>query len=116
MATKIRLKRFGKIRSPHYRIVVMDSRSKRDGQAIEEIGLYHPKNDPSLIRVNSECAQYRSGSQDLALLALASLKGKSGDLAVALPDGDYVNDLTAKSVTVKDGKLTVDQDPIVIIL
>ena len=46
MATKIRLKRLGKIRSPHYRIVVMDSRSKRDGQAIEEIGLYHPKNDP----------------------------------------------------------------------
>ena len=58
LATKIRLKRFGKIRSPHYRIVVMDSRSKRDGQAIEEIGLYHPKNDPSLIRVNSERAQY----------------------------------------------------------
>lgn len=58
MATKIRLKRLGKIRSPHYRIIVIDSRAKRDGQAIEEIGLYHPKNDPSVIRVNSERAQY----------------------------------------------------------
>lgn len=58
MATKIRLKRFGKTRSPHYRIIVIDSRAKRDGQAIEEIGLYHPKNDPSVIRVDSERAQY----------------------------------------------------------
>ena len=61
MAVKIRLKRLGKIRSPHYRIVVMDSRNKRDGRAIEEIGLYHPKNDPSVIRVNSERAQYWLG-------------------------------------------------------
>ena len=61
MAVKIRLKRLGKIRSPHYRIVVMDSRAKRDGRAIEEIGLYHPKNDPSVIRVNSERAQYWLG-------------------------------------------------------
>ena len=43
MAVKIRLKRFGKIRSPHYRIVVADSRTKRDGRAIEEIGKYHPQ-------------------------------------------------------------------------
>ena len=57
MATKIRLKRLGKIRSPHYRIVVMDSRTKRDGRAIEEIGIYHPKNEPSVIQVNSERAQ-----------------------------------------------------------
>jgi small subunit ribosomal protein S16 len=48
----------GKIRSPHYRIVVMDSRTKRDGRAIEEIGIYHPKNDPSVIQVKSERAQY----------------------------------------------------------
>ncbi|MEE9965184.1 MAG: 30S ribosomal protein S16 [Propionicimonas sp.] len=58
MAVKIRLKRLGKIRSPHFRIVVMDARAKRDGRAIEEIGLYHPKNDPSVIKVNSERAQY----------------------------------------------------------
>jgi small subunit ribosomal protein S16 len=58
VAVKIRLKRLGKIRSPHYRIVVADSRTKRDGRAIEEIGKYHPKNDPSVIEVNSERAQY----------------------------------------------------------
>ena len=58
MAVKIRLKRLGKIRSPHYRIVVADSRTKRDGRAIEEIGQYHPKNDPSVIEVDSERAQY----------------------------------------------------------
>ena len=52
MAVKIRLKRLGKIRSPHYRIVVADSRTKRDGRAIEEIGKYHPKNDPSVIEVD----------------------------------------------------------------
>jgi small subunit ribosomal protein S16 len=58
MAVKIRLKRFGKKRHPYYRIVVMDSRTKRDGRAIEEIGKYHPTEEPSLIEVNSERAQY----------------------------------------------------------
>ena len=58
MAVKIRLKRLGKIRSPHYRIVVMDSRTKRDGRAIEEIGKYHPTEEPSLIDISSERAQY----------------------------------------------------------
>ncbi|GAA5181997.1 hypothetical protein GCM10023322_17940 [Rugosimonospora acidiphila] len=48
----------GKIRNPQYRIVVADSRTKRDGRAIEYIGVYHPKEDPSLIEVNSERAQY----------------------------------------------------------
>ncbi|MQA05654.1 MAG: 30S ribosomal protein S16 [Streptosporangiales bacterium] len=61
MAVKIRLKRLGKIRNPQYRIVVADSRTKRDGRAIEEIGKYHPKEDPSLIEVNSERAQYWLG-------------------------------------------------------
>ena len=49
MATKIRLKRLGKIRAPYYRIVVADSRSRRDGKVIEEIGKYHPTEDPSII-------------------------------------------------------------------
>ena len=61
MAVKMRLKRLGKIRSPHYRIVVRDARAKRDGRAIEEIGIYHPKNDPSVIEVKSERAQYWLG-------------------------------------------------------
>ncbi|MBZ4016146.1 MULTISPECIES: 30S ribosomal protein S16 [Streptomyces] len=58
MAVKIKLKRLGKIRSPHYRIVVADSRTRRDGRAIEEIGLYHPVQNPSRIEVDSERVQY----------------------------------------------------------
>lgn len=58
MAVKIKLKRLGKKRNPQYRIVVADSRTRRDGRAIEEIGLYHPKEEPSLISVDSERVQY----------------------------------------------------------
>ena len=58
MAVKIRLKRLGKIREPYYRVVVADARTKRDGRAIEEIGKYHPKLEPSLIEINSERVQY----------------------------------------------------------
>ena len=58
MAVKIKLKRLGKIREPYYRIVVADARTKRDGRAIEEIGLYHPKAEPSRIEVNSERVQH----------------------------------------------------------
>ena len=58
MAVKIRLKRMGKIRAPYYRIVVADARAKRDGRSIEEIGKYHPTEEPSFIEVDSERAQY----------------------------------------------------------
>jgi small subunit ribosomal protein S16 len=58
VAVRIRLLRMGKIRNPQYRIVVADSRKKRDGRAIENIGLYHPKEDPSRIEVNSERVQH----------------------------------------------------------
>ena len=58
MAVKIRLLRMGKIRNPQYRIVVADSRTKRDGRAIEYVGIYQPKEDPSVIQVKSERVQY----------------------------------------------------------
>jgi small subunit ribosomal protein S16 len=61
VAVKIRLKRMGKIRQPYYRVVVVDSRKKRDGKVIEEIGKYHPKEEPSFIEVASERAQYWLG-------------------------------------------------------
>ena len=79
MAVKIRLKRLGKIRAPYYRIVVADARTKRDGRAIEEIGKYHPKNDPSFIEVNSERAQYwlTVGAQPTE--AVVALFKRSGD-------------------------------------
>ncbi|HLU44047.1 MAG TPA: 30S ribosomal protein S16 [Natronosporangium sp.] len=58
MAVRIRLLRMGKIRNPQYRIVVADSRTKRDGRTIENLGIYHPKEEPSRIEVNSERVQY----------------------------------------------------------
>ncbi|WP_152362307.1 30S ribosomal protein S16 [Microlunatus speluncae] len=79
MAVKIRLKRLGKIRSPHYRIVVADSRTHRDGLAIEEIGKYHPKNDPSLIEVDSERAQYWLSVGAQPTEAVVAILKRSGD-------------------------------------
>ena len=61
MAVKIKLTRLGKIRNPQYRIAVADARTRRDGRAIEVIGRYHPKEDPSLIEIDSERAQYWLG-------------------------------------------------------
>ena len=79
MATKIRLKRMGKIRSPHYRIVVIDSRAHRNGRAIEEIGIYHPKNDPSVIRLDSERAQYWLGVGAQPTEAVVAIMKRTGD-------------------------------------
>jgi small subunit ribosomal protein S16 len=61
VAVKIKLKRLGKIRNPQYRIVVADARAKRDGRSIEQIGVYQPKEEPSLIQVDSDRAQYWLG-------------------------------------------------------
>jgi small subunit ribosomal protein S16 len=61
VAVKIRLKRLGKIRAPYYRVVVADSRTKRDGRVIEEIGQYHPTEHPSVIKIDSERALYWLG-------------------------------------------------------
>jgi small subunit ribosomal protein S16 len=61
VAVKIKLTRLGKIRIPQYRIVVADARTRRDGRSIETIGKYHPKEDPSLIEIDSERAQYWLG-------------------------------------------------------
>lgn len=88
MAVKIRLKRMGKIHAPFYRIVIADSRKKRDGRVIEEIGKYHPTENPSLIDVNSERAQYwlsvgaQPTEQVMAILKLTgdwgTFKGEKG--------------------------------------
>jgi len=79
VAVKIRLKRIGKKRTPHYRIVVMDARTKRDGRAIEEIGIYNPKTEPSFIRVESERAQYWLGVGAQPSEAVAAIFKASGD-------------------------------------
>ncbi len=79
MAVKIRLKRMGKIRTPYYRIVVADSRNKRDGRAIEEIGTYNPKAEPSVINVVSERAQYWLGVGAQPTEAVVALLKLTGD-------------------------------------
>lgn len=79
MAVKIRLKRLGKIRVPQYRIVVVDSRKKRDGAVIEEIGKYHPKEDPSYIDVASERVQYWLGVGAQPSGAVAQILKITGD-------------------------------------
>ena len=101
MAVKIKLKRLGKMHAPQYRIVVADARTKRDGRAIEEIGKYHPMEDPSFIEVNSERAQYWLGvgaqptEPVLAILKVTGdwqkfkgLPGAEGTLRMAAPKAD----------------------------
>jgi small subunit ribosomal protein S16 len=98
MSVKIKLTRLGKIRNPQYRIAIADSRTRRDGRAIEIIGRYHPKQEPSLIEINSERAQYwlSVGAQPtepvLKLLKITGdwqtfkgLPGAEGKLKVAPP-------------------------------
>ena len=79
MAVKIKLKRMGKIRNPQYRIIVADARTKRDGRAIEEIGKYHPKEDPSYIEVVSERAQYWLGVGAQPTEAVEAILKVTGD-------------------------------------
>src|SRR5262249_28314521 len=76
VAVRIRLLRMGKIRNPQYRIVVADSRTKRDGRAIEQVGLYHPKEEPSRIEVNSEREQHwLSGGAQPSAPVMATVSG-----------------------------------------
>ena len=80
MAVKIRLKRMGKIRTPFYRVVVADSRTKRDGRVIEEIGTYNPKAEPSIITIDGERAQYWLGVGAQPTEAVAALLKITGDI------------------------------------
>ena len=93
MAVKIRLKRMGKIRAPHYRIVVADSRKKRDGAVIEEIGKYHPTENPSLIEVQSERAQYWLSVGAQPTEQVAALLKVTGDWATYKGEGDAAGSL-----------------------
>lgn len=79
MAVKIKLKRIGKMREPHYRIVVADARTKRGGRAIEEIGQYHPKENPSRITLDSDRARYWLGVGAQPTEAVAAILRVTGD-------------------------------------
>jgi small subunit ribosomal protein S16 len=79
VSTKIKLMRLGKMREPHYRIVVADSRSRRDGRSIETIGEYHPKSDPSIIKVDGDRAAYWLGVGAQPTEAVAAILRVTGD-------------------------------------
>ena len=79
MATKIKLMRLGKMREPHYRIVVADARTKRDGRSIETIGEYHPKSNPSIIKVDGERAAFWLGVGAQPTAAVAAILRATGD-------------------------------------
>ena len=123
MAVKIRLKRIGKIHAPYYRVVIMNSRTKRDGRAIEEIGKYHPTENPSVIEINSERVQYWLGvgaqptEQVAALLKITGdwqkfkgLPGTEGTLRFAAPKADkralYETAANSAMAESKDGATT----------
>jgi small subunit ribosomal protein S16 len=120
MAVKIKLARLGKIRNPQYRISVADARNRRDGRSIEVIGRYHPKEDPSLIEVDSERAQYwlSVGAQPtepvLKLLKITGdwqkfkgLPGTEGTLQVA-PAKPSKLELFNAALAAADGAPTTD--------
>jgi small subunit ribosomal protein S16 len=96
VAVKIRLKRLGKIRAPYYRIVVADSRTKRDGRVIEEIGKYHPTEHPSVIEVNSERAQYWLGVGAQPTEQVAALLKLTGDWGRFKGDAGATNRVEVK--------------------
>ncbi|MCU1438101.1 MAG: ribosomal protein [Naasia sp.] len=96
MAVKIRLKRLGKIRAPYYRIVVADSRTKRDGRVIEEIGKYHPTEHPSFIEVDSDRAQYWLGVGAQPTEKVAALLKLTGDWGKFKGDKDAVSTVQVK--------------------
>jgi small subunit ribosomal protein S16 len=79
VATKIKLMRLGKMREPHYRIVVADSRTKRDGRSIETIGEYHPKHDPSVIKVDGDRVAYWLGVGAQPTEAVTAILRVTGD-------------------------------------
>ncbi|GAB2539012.1 30S ribosomal protein S16 [Brachybacterium huguangmaarense] len=98
MAVKIRLKRMGKIRAPRYRIVVADSRTKRDGAVIEEIGLYHPTENPSFIQVDSDRAQYWLGVGAQPTEQVQVILKITGDWAKFTGEGDTAGTLKTAEV------------------
>nr|WP_090338928.1 30S ribosomal protein S16 [Mycolicibacterium malmesburyense]CRL66980.1 30S ribosomal protein S16 [Mycolicibacterium malmesburyense] len=124
MAVKIKLTRLGKIRNPQYRIAVADARTRRQGRSIEVIGRYHPKEDPSLIEIDSERAQYwlSVGAQPtepvLALLKITGdwqkfkgLPGAEGTLKVKEPKPSKLDLFNAALAEAEGGPSTEATQP-----
>jgi small subunit ribosomal protein S16 len=100
VAVKIRLKRMGKIRAPFYRIVVADARTKRDGRVIEEIGKYHPTEEPSFIEVDSARAQYWLSVGAQPTEQVAALLKLTGDWGIFKGDKNAVSTVKTKETKV----------------
>jgi len=100
VAVKIRLKRMGKIRAPYYRIVVADSHTKRDGRVIEEIGKYHPTEEPSFIEVDSARAQYWLGVGAQPTEQVAAILKLTGDWGIFTGDKNAVSTVRTKETKV----------------
>jgi small subunit ribosomal protein S16 len=100
VAVKIRLKRMGKIRAPYYRIVVADSHTKRDGRVIEEIGKYHPTEEPSFIEVDSARAQYWLGVGAQPTEQVAAILKLTGDWGIFKGDKNAVSTVKTKETRV----------------
>jgi small subunit ribosomal protein S16 len=124
VAVKIKLKRLGSKRNPQYRIVVADARNRRDGRAIEEIGLYHPKQEPSLIQVDGERARYWLGVGAQPTQAVQRLLEITGDwqqfkglpgaegtlkVAEAKPDRRAIFEAAAKEAAGENEKFAKEQ-------
>lgn len=134
MAVKIKLQRLGKIRTPHYRVVIADARTKRDGKVIENIGIYEPKAEPSVIKIDSERAQHwlSVGAQPTEAVAallkvtgdwqkFKGIEGAEGTLRVAEPKPSKLelfnqalseanNGPTAEAITEKKKKAREDKE------
>ncbi|PMC75071.1 MULTISPECIES: 30S ribosomal protein S16 [unclassified Brachybacterium] len=110
MAVKIRLKRMGKIRAPFYRVVVADSRKKRDGAVIEEIGKYHPTEEPSVIEIDSERAQYWLGVGAQPTEQVAALLKVTGDWAKFSGEGDSAGSLKSAEAKKSAEELIAEAD------
>ena len=111
MAVRIRLKRMGKIRAPFYRVVVMDSRTKRDGRAIEEIGKYHPTQEPSLIEIDIERANHWIANGAQPTEAVAALLKKYADGAVLVAPAKPGKKELYEAAVAAAGKKTADSGP-----
>lgn len=110
MAVKIRLKRMGKIRAPFYRVVVADSRKKRDGAVIEEIGKYHPTENPSFIEIQSERALYWLGVGAQPTEQVAALLKITGDWQKFKGEGDAAGTLKTAEAKKSAEELIAEAD------
>ena len=106
MSVKIRLRRMGKKKQPHYRIVVADSRSPRDGRFVENLGYYNPIKEPALLRVDLDRVDYWLGEGATASPTVGNLVTKArvgGDDSLALVGAESESTAAAEATDTSAG-------------